>query len=257
MVAIRSCFLALLVVISACTDAAPERSVRLARTLASGATAGDDRADERERLSASLAVAGIGDEMVLDALRRVPRHRFVPKALASRAYADRPLPIGKGQTISQPYIVAYMTEKLEVRPLHRVLEIGTGSGYQAAVLAELAAQVYSVEIVAELSHRAATVLAELGYDDVHLRIGDGWAGWSEAAPFDRIILTAAPSEIPRPLIDQLAAGGRLIAPLTDPLSGNQWIWLLKKDADGRVSRERLLAVRFVPMTGRVRDETRH
>jgi len=199
----------------------------------------------------------MGGEMVLDALKRVPRHRFVPKSLASRACADRPLPIGKGQTISQPYIVAYMTEQLEVRPCQRVLEIGTGSGYQAAVLAELGAQVYSVEIVAELAQRAAAVLAELGYGDVHLRVGDGWAGWSEAAPFDRIILTAAPSEIPDPLIEQLASEGRLVAPLTDRLSGNQWIWLVEKDAHGRVSRRRMMAVRFVPMTGRAGDETRH
>jgi len=204
-----------------------------------------------------LEAAGIDDAMVLDALRRVPRHRFVPKELASRAYTDRPLPIGKGQTISQPYIVAYMTEQLEVRDSDRVLEIGTGSGYQAAVLAELASEVYSIEIVAELSRRASVVLSELGYDNVHLRIGDGWAGWRDAAPFDRIILTAAPTKVPQPLIDQLARDGRLVAPLTEWPSGNQWIWLFKKDATGRVTKQRMLAVRFVPMTGRARDEIRH
>lgn len=257
MEASRTCLLALLVVIAACTNAMPECTQRSFGSPPFEGPRACERVDERARLAASLAAGGIGDEMVLEALRRVPRHRFVPKELAARAYADRPLPIGKGQTISQPYIVAYMTEQLGVKPSDRVLEIGTGSGYQAAVLAELAAQVYSIEIVAELSRRAAAVLCELGYDNVHLRIGDGWAGWSEAAPFDRIILTAAPGQVPQPLIDQLAFGGRLIAPLTDRPSGNQWIWLLDKDADGRITKRRMLAVRFVPMTGRARGEIRH
>ena len=195
------------------------------------------------------------DPRVVEAMRSVPREEFVPVEARGVAYVNAPLSIGHGQTISQPYIVAYMTEQLAVEPTHRVLEIGTGSGYQAAVLAELVAEVYSIEIVAELSARAAAVLDELGYRNIHLRIGDGYAGWREHAPFDRIILTAAPAEVPRPLIDQLATGGRLVAPLTDRPTGNQFIWRYDKDADGTVHKQRMLAVRFVPMTGRARERS--
>src|SRR3989442_11373565 len=157
----------------------------------------------------------IVDPRVLAAMREVPRHRFVPPDIAARAYDDTPLPIGYGQTISQPYIVAYMTQALELRPEHRVLEMGTGSGYQTAQLARIAKEVYTIEIVPELAARAAGTLRELGYDRVHVREGDGYAGWPEHAPFDRVIVTAAPDHIPQPLVDQLAGGGRLVSPGAD------------------------------------------
>jgi protein-L-isoaspartate(D-aspartate) O-methyltransferase len=174
----------------------------------------------------------------------VPRERFVPADIAARAYEDTPLPIGGGQTISQPYIVAYMTEALGVRPEHRVLEIGTGSGYQAAVLGRLARDVYTIEIVPDLARRATSVLAALGADNVHVRTGDGYAGWPEQAPFDRIMVTAAPERIPQPLIDQLAAGGRLVAPV-GPQHETQWMTTVEKTAKG-VTERRTIAVRFVP-----------
>ncbi len=185
------------------------------------------------------------DARVLDAMRRVPRHEFVPEDQQARAYDDSPLPIGYGQTISQPYIVAYMTEVLEPRPEHRVLEIGTGSGYQAAVLAELVREVYSIEIVDALAARARETLERLGYRNVHTRAGDGYAGWPEAAPFDRIILTAAPPALPQALVDQLAVGGILIAPV-GPTDGRQVITVVRRNADG-VTREDTIDVRFVPM----------
>lgn len=186
----------------------------------------------------------IVDPRVLAAMREVPRHRFVPPEMAARAYDDTPLPIGYGQTISQPYIVAYMTQALEVRPEHRVLEIGTGSGYQAAVLARIAKEVYTIEIVPELAARAAGILRELGYDRVHVREGDGYAGWPEHAPFDRVIVTAAPDHIPQPLVDQLAVGGRLVIPVGDV---RQQMTIVTKTKDGVVER-RTIGVRFVPLT---------
>ena len=171
---------------------------------------------DRRRLdmvSNQIAARGLSDARVLNAMRKVPRERFVPAHLALRAYDDAPLSIGEGQTISQPYIVAYMTEVLRVAPGHRVLEIGTGSGYQAAILAELAREVYTIEIVPALARRAREVLQSLGYSRVQVREGDGYAGWPAYAPFDRIMVTAAVEEIPQPLLDQLASNGVLVAPV--------------------------------------------
>jgi protein-L-isoaspartate(D-aspartate) O-methyltransferase len=185
----------------------------------------------------------VSDRDVLAAMRKIPRHRFVPPDLASRAYDDTPLPIGHGQTISQPYIVAYMSELLEVERTHRVLEIGSGSGYQAAVLGELARDVYTIEIVPELASTAAAVLKALNYTNVHVRNGDGYAGWPERAPFDRILVTAAPEEVPAPLVEQLAVGGRLVAPVGG--QNAQWITVIQKTASG-VAERRTIPVRFVP-----------
>ncbi len=199
-----------------------------------------------ERMVQEQIVArGITDGRVLRAMRRVPRHRFVPRIVAAFAYDDRPLPIGQGQTISQPYIVAYMTEQLDVTPKSKVLEIGTGSGYQAAVLAEMSARVYTVEIVPELAERARKTLAALGYGGVRVRAGDGYRGWPEAAPFDRIIVTAAPDHIPQPLIEQLAVGGRMVIPVGDVF---QQMTIVTKTPAG-VVRQRTIDVIFVPMTG--------
>lgn len=209
----------------------------------------DDRQAERERMVAeqiATARRGVRDPRVLEAMRRVPRHAFVPAALQAEAYADRPLPIGFEQTISQPYVVAFMTEQLALQPGERVLEIGTGSGYQAAVLAVLAHEVRSIEIVPELAERASRDLARLGYTNVFVRAGDGYQGWPEAAPFDAIIVTCAPDHVPRPLVDQLREGGRMIIPVGD--QGSQSLHVLRK-AGGRVEERAVLPVRFVPMTG--------
>lgn len=184
---------------------------------------------------------------VRHALEQVPRHRFVPAELRERAYQDRPLPIGYGQTISQPLIVALMTQLATREPAGRVLEIGTGSGYQAAVLAALGAEVFSIEIVPELADRAATELARLGFDGVEVRCGDGWSGWAEHAPYDAILVTAATPEVPEPLFEQLAVGGRLILPLGDP-SVTQDLQLLVKAADGTRMAVHELPVAFVPLT---------
>jgi protein-L-isoaspartate(D-aspartate) O-methyltransferase len=193
-----------------------------------------------------IRARGVVDARVLAAMRKVPRHRFVPPERAAQAYDDTPLPIGHAQTISQPYIVAYMTEALELSPGHRVLEIGTGSGYQAAVLAEIAKEVYTIEIVSELAARAAGTLKALGYANVHVRDGDGYAGWPEQAPFDRVIVTAAPDHVPQPLVDQLAVGGRLVIPVGDV---RQQMAILSKTKDGVVEK-RTIDVRFVPLTRR-------
>lgn len=188
---------------------------------------------------------GIDDPRVLEAMRLVPRHLFVPAGLEDEAYVDHPVPIGHNQTISQPYIVALMTSRLDLDPVDRVLEIGTGSGYQAAVLAQLAAQVYTIEIIPELGQRATKTLRKLGYRNVHVRLGDGYAGWPEEAPFDAILLTAAPPEIPRPLLAQLAVGGTLVAPVGD---GIQELQIITRTPQG-FSRRYGGPVRFVPMTG--------
>ena len=187
------------------------------------------------------------DPAVLAALRAVPRHEFVPPAYREYAYADRPLPIGEGQTISQPYIVALMTDLAAVGPDSTVLEVGTGSGYQAAVLAEIVDHVYTVEIVAPLGEQAAETLERLGYDSVSVRIGDGYRGWPEAAPFDAIVVTAAPETVPPPLIEQLKPGGRLVIPV-GPEGGAQSLEVLEKNADGSVASRHVLPVRFVPFT---------
>jgi protein-L-isoaspartate(D-aspartate) O-methyltransferase len=180
---------------------------------------------------------------------KVPRHEFVPERLRSDAYIDHPLPIGHGQTISQPYVVAFMTERLEPKPSDRVLEIGTGSGYQAAVLAGLVAEVYTIEIISDLAQRAAADLKRLGCTNVHVRAGDGYRGWPEAAPFDGIIVTCAPEQVPQPLMDQLKDGGRIIIPV-----GPAWIQdlLLLRKRSGKLEQQAVLPVSFVPMTGEAR-----
>ena len=195
----------------------------------------------------SLGFSRLAPE-VLAALREVPRHAFVPPDQQALAYGNHPLPIGSGQTISQPYIVAIMSQLLGVGPGERVFELGTGSGYQTAVLAAMGVEVYTVEIVPELARRAAQTLSELGYDGVHVRTGDGWLGWPEAAPFDGIVVTAAAPRVPEPLIDQLKAGGRLVIPVGEPCEIQQ-LAVYKKDSAGRLEGESLLSVRFVPVTG--------
>lgn len=192
---------------------------------------------------------GINDEKVLNAMRTVPRHEFVPDHLKKYAYADEPLPIGEDQTISQPYIVAYMTEKLDLSFDDKVLEIGTGSGYQAAVLAQIIDTVFTIEIVDVLAKRAQQKLTALGYNNIFVKSGDGYKGWPEQAPFDAIIITAAPTIIPEPLVDQLKIGGRMILPLGDY---SQDLVLISKNDDG-ISEQKLLPVRFVPMTGEIED----
>ena len=202
-------------------------------------------AARRAMVERQVRARGVADPAVLRALAEVPRHRFVPEALSAAAHADRPLPIGHGQTISQPYVVALMTELLELEPGDRVLEIGTGSGYHAAVLSRVAGEVFTIEIVEPLAERARATLAELGYGNVRVRAGDGYRGWPEKAPFDAVLLTAAPPEIPPPLLDQLAVGGRLVAPVGVEL---QELTVIAKTASGLDSRK-VVPVRFVPMTG--------
>jgi protein-L-isoaspartate(D-aspartate) O-methyltransferase len=218
--------------------------------LAAGACAAagqrPDRAGERRQMvEAQLRDRGIKDVRVLEAMGRVPRHRFVPPAEQAAAYGDHPLPIGHGQTISQPFIVAFMTEALALTADDVVLEIGTGSGYQAAILAEIAREIYTVEIVPELAARAEQTLASLGYRNVHVRAGDGYQGWPEHAPFSKIILTAAPDVVPEPLVEQLAVGGTMILPV-GPAGGDQELRILTRTARG-VTTVRSLPVRFVPM----------
>ena len=217
-------------------------------------TADEFRAAERHRMVEEIvSVARIAsdagrpvlDERVLAAMRKVPRHEFVPAEQKRAAYRNRPLPIGEGQTISQPYIVALMTDLLELPPGAKVLEIGTGCGYQAAVLAQIAGEVYSIEIVDSLGRKAAATLARLGYTNVKTRIGDGYQGWPEAAPFDAIIVTAAPDHIPRALIEQLNPGGRLVIPVGTLL---QELMVVRKAADGSTLNETIVPVRFVPLT---------
>ncbi|MBI2212902.1 MAG: protein-L-isoaspartate(D-aspartate) O-methyltransferase [Acidobacteria bacterium] len=203
-------------------------------------------AEERRRMvETQLAARDIRDPKVLAAMKRVPRHLFVPENERRYAYGDGPLPIGQGQTISQPYIVAYMTQALELQPGDRVLEVGTGSGYQAAVLAELVKEVYTIEILPELARRAELVLIELGFTNVYVRAGDGYRGWPGKDPFDAIIVTAAPDHIPQPLIDQLKVGGKLVIPVG---AWDQEMLIITKTDKGVLER-RTIGVRFVPMTG--------
>ncbi|HYG29078.1 MAG TPA: protein-L-isoaspartate(D-aspartate) O-methyltransferase [Allosphingosinicella sp.] len=218
------------------------------------AAAEQERAAERERMvlaAVNLAVTSgaLGGRAVrpavLDAMRRVPRHLFVPDAQRVAAYREQPLPIGHGATISAPAIVALMTELLDVRPEHRVLEVGTGSGYQAAILAVLAGEVLSIEIVEPLARSAAERLEALGYSNVAVRLGDGYLGWPEQAPFDRIIVTAAAPDVPQTLVAQLAPGGRMVIPVGR--GEDERLMLITKDARGRVSRRAILPVRFVPL----------
>jgi protein-L-isoaspartate(D-aspartate) O-methyltransferase len=211
----------------------------------------DPAVEARERMvSRQIAARGIKDKRVLEAMRKVPRHELVPESVRAYAYSDHPVPIGEDQTISQPYIVAYMTEQLRLDGDERVLEVGTGSGYQAAILAELCDEVYTIEIVPSLARRATKDLARLGYENVHVREGDGYRGWPEKAPFDAIIVTAAPELVPQPLVDQLKVGGRMILPVGDHY---QELILITRDKKG-VHESRLMGVRFVPMTGEVREK---
>lgn len=210
----------------------------------------DERSDERVRMvRTQIAERGVRDPRVLEAMRNVPRHWFVPAEEQGNAYLDRPLPIGEGQTISQPFIVAHMTELIDLAPGEKVLEIGTGSGYQAAVLSELTQSVYTIEIVEPLGRRAARVFADRGYSNIHTRIGDGYLGWPEAAPFDAVIVTCAPENVPQPLVDQLAPDGRLCIPVGPNDHRGQQLIVITRRADGSLHRETKTAVRFVPMTG--------
>jgi len=230
----------------------------LAMTHAQPSEAQEQRAAARARMVAEIAAMArdtgaetgrprFGDA-VMAAMGKVPRHRFVPALEDIFAYDNRPLPIGEGQTISQPYIVALMTDLLDPKSADTVLEVGTGSGYQAAVLAELVAKVTTIEIVEPLARRARQVLGELGYRNVEVRVGDGYGGWPAAAPFDAIIVTAAPAAVPQPLIDQLKPGGRMVIPVGGP-SDVQQLLLVEKQSDGRTTTRRTLPVRFVPLTG--------
>ena len=193
-----------------------------------------------------LQSRGIRDDAVLEVMRSVERHNFVPENYRDRAYSDGPLPIGHSQTISQPYIVAFMTEQLQVSSQHKILEIGTGSGYQAAILGELAKHVFTIEIIPELAEDAKNILGHLSYKNITVRAGDGYKGWPEEAPFERIMVTAAPTEIPQTLIDQLAPGGRMILPVGAQFLV-QYLWVIEKDDQGTVTKEKILPVRFVPM----------
>jgi protein-L-isoaspartate(D-aspartate) O-methyltransferase len=188
------------------------------------------------------------DPKVMDAMRKVPRHEFVPRQERREAYENRPLPIGHGQTISQPYIVALMTDLLEPKRQHKVLEVGTGSGYQAAILAELAAEVFTIEIIEPLGNVAKERLKQLNYKNVHVRIGDGYYGWEEHGPFDGIVVTAAASHIPPPLIQQLKPGGRMVIPVGSRFMVQQLV-VVEKDATGKLTTRQILPVRFVPLTG--------
>ena len=228
------------------------RLMALAVLACSSARDGDEAALARAReamVVSQIAARGVRDPKTLAALREVPRHLFVPRDSRAQAYDDHPIPIGHGQTISQPYIVAFMTEAVGLRGGETVLEIGTGSGYQAAVLAGIAARVYTIEIVAPLAEASAALLKSLGYANVSVRAGDGYQGWPEAAPFDAILVTAAAPRIPEPLKQQLKDGGRLVVPV-----GDEWQELVVVTRRGeRFEERRVLPVRFVPMTGKVRQ----
>lgn len=203
-----------------------------------------------EMVQRQIVRRGIVDVRVLEALRQVPRHAFVPERHVAHAYDDSPVPIGFGQTVSQPYIVAFMLERLQLRGIERVLEIGCGSGYEAALLANLCEEVYSLEIIPQLAAHAESVLTRLGYFNAHVRCGDGYLGVSEHAPFDRIIVSAAPNHVPERLLEQLAPHGVMILPLGED---EQRLVLFTKDEHGKISREDSVPVRFVPMTGLVRS----
>jgi protein-L-isoaspartate(D-aspartate) O-methyltransferase len=204
----------------------------------------------KEMVEKQIRARGVKDPRVLDALLRVERHNFVPSGMETVAYDDNPLSIGEGQTISQPYIVALMTELAKVQPTSKVLEVGTGSGYQAAVLAVLAKEVFTIEIIPSLGNQAKEKLKALGYENVHVRVGDGYQGWPEEAPFDAIVVTAAPDHVPQPLVDQLKIGGRLVIPLGDFY---QDLAVLTRTEKG-LNRETIIPVRFVPMTGEAENK---
>tara|TARA_B100001113_G_scaffold353734_1_gene359422 strand:+ start:1203 stop:1808 length:606 start_codon:yes stop_codon:yes gene_type:complete len=197
-------------------------------------------------LEDQIIARGIKSQAIIDAMLEIDRHMFVPDHQKKNAYSDRPLPIGYNQTISQPYIVAYMTEKLKVERNHKVLEIGTGSGYQAAILSKLCKDVYTIEIIPELAQIASKALTGQDFNNISFKTGDGYNGWVEEAPFDRIIVTAAPDKIPEKLIDQLKPDGRMIIPVGDPLS-MQYLWVVTKQEGARYKKQKILPVRFVPM----------
>lgn len=230
---------------SGCASEPSSRSTQRASQSVTAAT--DTFAAEREAMvDQQIRARGIQAPAVLEAMRQVPRHAFVPPPVRELAYRDQPLPIGSEQTISQPYIVAYMTEAADISADNKVLEIGTGSGYQAAVLGEIAREVYTIEIIPELADEARRTLAELGYTNVHVRTGNGYLGWPEHAPFDAIVVTAAPQEVPQALVDQLAVGGRMVIPVGTLF---QEMMIIEKTPRGVVER-RTIPVRFVPMTGK-------
>jgi len=233
----------------------PELSVQ-SDTLSWSRPRFDERQEERA-VMVRTTILGAGqyvtDARVLDAMRHVPRHLFVPEKVRRAAYQDRPLPIGSGQTISQPFIVAYMTELLNVKPGDKVLEIGTGSGYQAAVLAELTPEIYTLEIIRELGEQARTRFRRLGYQSIRVKIGDGYYGWEAHAPFDAIIVTAAAGHVPPPLVQQLKPGGRLVIPIGG-IYQVQSLMLVTKKNDGSFHTQQLMPVRFVPMTGTVQEK---
>lgn len=207
-------------------------------------TAADVAAQRQRMVEQQLKPRGIKDERVLAAMAKVPREEFVPADARPSAYEDGPLPIGYDQTISQPYVVAFMTEQLRPRQSDRVLEIGSGSGYQAAILGELVAEIYTIEIVEPLAKSAEATLQRLGYNNVHIKVGDGYKGWPEEAPFDAIIVTCAPQKVPQPLIDQLKDGGRMVIPVGERFA--QQLYLLEKK-NGQLKESITLPVRFVPM----------
>lgn len=237
-------------VITECADtAAPTATTRPTTTTRPAPPRTEEkRAARLQMVARQLAGRDIRDARVLQAMRDVPRHWFVPSGLQSAAYDDTPLPIGFSQTISQPYIVAFMTQLAEVRPGDKVLEIGTGSGYQAAVLSELTDRVFTIEIVEPLAKATIQTLKERGYGAIKPRIGDGFRGWPEEAPFDAIIVTCAPDEIPPPLLEQLAIGGRLVIPVGAGAFGQELL-VATKSQDGKIERHSVLPVTFVPMTG--------
>ncbi|HEV2047383.1 MAG TPA: protein-L-isoaspartate(D-aspartate) O-methyltransferase [Chthoniobacterales bacterium] len=210
------------------------------------ATTSEFAAQRQRMVQEQLVPRGIHDERVLAAMGKVPREEFVSENLRAQAYADQPLPIGHDQTISQPFIVAYMTEQLHPQPTDRVLEIGTGSGYQTAVLSELVKEVYTIEIIEPLAKDASARLTRLGYKNAHVKIGDGYKGWPEVAPFDAILVTCAPDKVPEPLAAQLKDGGRMVIPVGRV--GDQQLYLLKKE-NGELEQRAILPVRFVPMAG--------
>lgn len=214
----------------------------------------DERREERQQLvEQGIVGQGITDSAVVEAMKHVPRHLFVPPSYRDNAYQNRPLPIGYNQTISQPYVVAYMTTMLDLQAGEKVLEIGTGSGYQAAILSEITPYVYTIEIVEPLARRTKALFSSLGYSTIKTKIGDGYKGWPEYAPFDAIIVTAAASEMPQPLISQLKPGGIMVIPLGEE-GKTQILAKVTKSQDGEVHIDRKLPVRFVPMTGEIQEQ---
>ena len=242
-IALLFCF-ASLTALSCTVDPPPKSTVAAGQ---SAATVTDSFAAKRDAMVLhQIRARGISSPAVLQAMRTVPRHEFVPLAARRVAYADRPVEIGFQQTISQPYIVAYMTEAADISPQEKVLEIGTGSGYQAAVLGEIAREVYTIEIIPGLAERARATLAALGYTNVHAKTGNGYLGWPEHAPFDAILVTAAPEQVPQALVDQLALGGRMVIPVGAIM---QDMMIIEKTRRGVIERK-TIPVRFVPMTGK-------